>query len=132
MNFDAKSEILKEIAKTDDQNIKAVLLLLLGVLEFTGDKIDGVSKQLETLLRDEQAMRVAVLNGHEPVHHKHHEWIEDRMKLDPEINAIMVWAKDQMDEQQSNRRWRLDVAKSVVAAAIIAAGSFLLGRALGA
>lgn len=132
MNFDAKSEILKEIAKTDDQNIKAVLLLLLGVLEFTGDKIDGVSKQLETLLRDEQAMRVAVLNGHEPVHHKHHEWIEDRMKLDPEINAIVVWAKDQMDEQQNNRRWRLDVAKSVVAAAIIAAGSFLLGRALGA
>lgn len=80
MNFDAKSEILSAIAKTDDQNIKAVLLLLLCVLEFTGDKIDGVSKQLETLLRDEQAMRVAVLNGHEPVHHLHHEWISKKIR----------------------------------------------------
>ena len=68
MSFNVKSEILASIAKTEDQTIKSLLLLMLGVLEEIGSKIDNV-------MSDERALRETVLNGHSDVHSKHHEWI---------------------------------------------------------
>lgn len=132
MSFDAKSEIISAIAKTDDANMKTVLLLLLGVLESTSDKIDEVANTLKAILKDEQALRVTVLNGHEPVHHDHHVWVSQRIKRDAEIEPIITWAKGQMEDQKDVKRWRMDVAKAVVAAGIIAAGSFFAGRAFSA
>ena len=66
--FDVKSEILSAIAKTEDQTVKSILLIMLGVLEEIGAKIDAV-------MNDETALRETVLNGHSNVHSKHHEWI---------------------------------------------------------
>lgn len=125
MSFDAKSGILKAINETNDPAMKTVLLLLLGVFEEIVDKIDDV-------LHNEQVLRERVLNGHEPVHHKHHEWVAQRMNRDSEIEPMISWVKLQMEEQKDGKRWRMDVAKSVIAAAIIAAGSFLIGKAYGA
>ncbi len=59
----AKEKIVNEIQKTNDPNLKAVLLLMMAVLEEIGDKID-------TVISDEQALRETVLNGHEPVHRR--------------------------------------------------------------
>lgn len=73
MSFDAKSEILKAIADTGDKNLKTILLLLLGVLEELGTKIDAMGS-------DERALREVVLNGHEEVHHGHHEWVAKKIK----------------------------------------------------
>jgi hypothetical protein len=64
----ARDGIIDAIAEANDEAMKVVLLLLLQVVEEIGDKID-------TILADERSLRQAVLNGHEPVHHKHHEWI---------------------------------------------------------
>lgn len=125
MAFDTKSAILKAINDTSDQSMKTVLLLLFGVFEELGQKIDSV-------LTNERALRETVLNGHEPVHHDHHVWLADRIKRDDEVDAIVTWAKSQMEGQKEVKRWRMDVSKSVIAAAIIAAGSFLAGRAIGA
>lgn len=82
MSFDAKSEILKAIADTGDKNLKTILLLLLGVLEELGTKIDAMGS-------DERALREVVLNGHEEVHHGHHEWVAKKIKQeeDDEKNA---------------------------------------------
>lgn len=90
MSFDAKSEILAAIAKTDDQNMKMVLLLLLGVLEEIGGKIDSMRS-------DEKGLREAVLNGHESVHHEHHEWVARQIKTD--CADICGWAKSKMDAE---------------------------------
>ena len=73
MSFDAKSEILKAIADTGDKNLKTILLLLLGVLEELGTKIDAMGS-------DERALREVVFNGHEEVHHGHHEWVAKKIK----------------------------------------------------
>lgn len=80
MSFDAKSEILKAIAETGDRNLKTILILLLGVLEELGAKIDAMGS-------DERALREAVLNGHEDVHHDHHEWIARQMKAEEDSAA---------------------------------------------
>ncbi len=70
--FNVRSEILSGIAKTEDQTVKSLLLLMLGVLEEIGGKIDSV-------ISDERSLRETVLNGHSDVHPKHHEWIAEQM-----------------------------------------------------
>ncbi len=70
--FNVRSEILGAIAKTEDVNLKMILLLMLGVLEEIGSKIDAV-------ISDEQALRDTVLNGHSINHHAHHDWIAQRI-----------------------------------------------------
>lgn len=73
MGSDIKDDIVAAIAKTNDDNMKVVLLLLLSVVSDIGDKI-------EAMRRDEKGLRDAVLNGHEPVHHAHHEWISRKIQ----------------------------------------------------
>lgn len=75
MSFNVKSEILASIAKTEDQTVKSLLLLMLGVLEEIGGKIDSV-------ISDERSLRETVLNGHSDVHPKHHEWIAEKMQAE--------------------------------------------------
>lgn len=95
MSFDAKTGILKAINETNDPAMKTVLLLLLGVFEEIGNKIDSV-------LSNEQALRATVLNGHEPVHHKHHEWLDDRIARDKEIEGLIDWVKAKKDSEADN------------------------------
>lgn len=89
MGFDVKSEILAAIAKTDDSNMKSVLLLMLGVFENIGGKLDN-------LMRNEDAMRSMVLNGHAPVHHDHHQWIEKKIKEEDAAEKEAFSAKTKM------------------------------------
>lgn len=90
MSGDLKDDIVAAIAKTNDENIKAVLLLMLSVVGDIGDKID-------VMMRDEQRVRAAVLNGHEPVHHAHHEWVARKIKEEADEAAA---------EKQSKRKIR--------------------------
>lgn len=124
-NFDVKSEILKAINGTNEPAMRTVLMLMLGLFESVNEKLDAV-------LSDEAAMRIAVLNGHEPVHHGHHEWIERRIKHDPEIESLVAWAtaRKASEEQsiQSGRKIREGVIEKVIAAILIGAVSFFVGR----
>ena len=105
MSFNVKSEILSAIAKSDDANMKAVLLLLLGVFEDIGGKLD-------TMMRDETAMRAAVLNGHAPVHHDHHQWIERKIKEEDEADKRA--AQEDQKATDERRRVRYNLAEKVV------------------
>ena len=73
MSFDVKADIMKAINGTDDPAMRTVFMLMLGLFESFNEKLDKV-------IGDEKAMREAVLNGHEPVHHSHHEWIDRQIK----------------------------------------------------
>lgn len=88
--FNVRSEILSTIAKTQDENMRAVLLLMLGVLDEISKKIDGV-------LADEKSLREAVLNGHSLTHDDDHEWIKGQRSLD--CHSICAWAKGKMAEE---------------------------------
>lgn len=92
MSFNVKSEILSAIAKTDDQNMKSLLLLMLGVLEDIGSKIDKA-------LSDEKALRETVLNGHEPVHHLHHEWVSKKLAEEEENGDSARKIRDHLIEK---------------------------------
>ena len=70
--FNVRSEILGAIAKTNDENLKMILLLMLGVLEEICSKID-------TVISDEKTLKEMVLNGHTDQHHAHHDWIAQRI-----------------------------------------------------
>lgn len=79
MTFDVSAELKAQIAKEDDTHRRNMLMLLLGVLEANIAGMDRLSKKIDDLRGDEQALRTAVLNGHEATHHAHHDWIAERM-----------------------------------------------------
>jgi hypothetical protein len=103
MSSDARSEIIKAIAATTDQNLKTVLLLLLGVLEELGGKIDAMRA-------DEVGLKEAVLNGHSDRHNKHHDWIEERMGSNCDEGCM--WAARKMKEEAERDRTAVEDAKA--------------------
>ena len=115
MAFEVKSEIMSAIAKTDDSNLKMLLLLMLGVLEEIGGRIDAMRA-------DERGLRDAVLNGHADVHHDHHEWVAEK------IEAEKQDAKDAAELSRAGRRAAVEQATRAV---VLAAASLIAG-AMGA
>lgn len=126
MSFNAKSEIMSAIAKTDDPAMKTILLLLLGVFEEIGGKIDS-------LMGNERLLRETVLNGHTDSHHDHHEWLDRRIKHDDKIALIIGWAENKIikerEAEEDARKVKVGVADKVLGAVILAALSFLAGWA---
>lgn len=125
MAFNVKDEIMKAINGTNDPSMRTVFMIMLGLFESFNEKLDKV-------LGDEKAMREAVLNGHEPVHHTHHEWLEKRIKRDPEIELLLAWvitAKKRDEENaQSGRKIRDGLIEKVIWAALAGSVMFILGR----
>lgn len=124
MASNAKAEILAAIGKTDDANMKTVLLLLLTVLDEIGNKIDA-------LRSDEQGLREAVLNGHSAVHDSHHEWIAKRVAAG-ECETTCQWVRERIaqekedaaSEKDSKRKIRDALIERIIwAAVLLVAGS---------
>lgn len=99
----AKAEIISVIAKTDDPNMKAVLILMLAVLE-------EISDEIRLMRNDEQGLREAVLNGHTNVHDAHHEWIEEKIRQEKD---------DAKDDKQSRRKIRDALIERALWAALV-------------
>ncbi len=98
-------DLVQEIAKSSDPNTKVVLLLMLRLLEAFVDRVDEI-------LDDERGLREAVLNGHEPVHHDHHEWIAEKMQAEKE--AAIAAAEEAKEERQGWRAIRFSVIERVL------------------
>lgn len=109
MSGDVKSEIISAIAKTEDSNMKVVLLMLLGVL-------DEISGKIDKMRADEEGLRAAVLNGHAGIHDKHHDWVEIKIKQEEE---------EAKADKESGRRIRDEIISKVLWVALaLAAGVF--------
>lgn len=102
----AKDEIIAAIAKTEDANMKVVLLLLHGVL-------DEISTKIDTMAADEQGLRAAVLNGHEPVHHAHHEYIARRIQYEDDDMEQRRWVSSKMREEADEQKANKESARSI-------------------
>lgn len=90
-----RQDIISAIAKTNDENMKTVLLLMLAI-------IDDISGKIDTILMDEKRLTEVVLNGHAPVHHDHHVWVERRMKQD--CSSYCDWAKRKQVEEEEEAK----------------------------
>lgn len=90
--FDVASELKAQLANEDDKDRRTMLLLLLGVFEANMAGMDALARKIDALRNDEQGLREAVLNGHEAVHHAHHEWTAEQMGKTKETDAIRSWA----------------------------------------
>lgn len=118
MSFDAKSGIIKAISETNDPAMKTVLLLLLGVFEEIGGKIDFV-------LKNEHAIRKIVLNGHALNHDRDHEWLDRRIKRDEQMEVVIGWAENKIikerQAEEDARKVKVDVVGKVFGYLAVAA-----------
>lgn len=135
MAFEVKSEILSAIGKTDDPNLKMVLLLMLGVLEATDEAVKSIGDKIDALRDDEESLRKAVLNGYEPVHHKHHEWVAERIKAN-DCATTCTWVRTKIDdeaeaakESKANRRVVTEAVIRQVVTIIVSGALGMLGAA---
>lgn len=96
-SFDVAAELKSQINDENDPARRNMLMLLLGVLEANIAGIDRLSKKIDDLSSDEKALRTAVLNGHESVHHAHHEWTGVQIARAKETEAIRTWALRRME-----------------------------------
>lgn len=124
MSFDAKSGILQAINEANDPAMKTVLLLMLAVFEEIGGKIDSV-------LKNERALRETVLNGYTDAHHGHHEWLDKRIKRDDKIDQVVDWVETKMvnerEMKEDARKVKADVLGKVIVALVISGASFAAG-----
>lgn len=77
MSSDVRAEIISAIAKTDDMNMKVVLLMMLGVF-------DEIIVKIDAMRDDELGLRQVVLNGHMESHDHHHEWVARKITEEEE------------------------------------------------
>ncbi len=105
-----RADIMAAIATMQDPNQRAVLMLLLKVLDDIGAKIDAV-------LADENKLREMVLNGHSEQHDEHHVWVqrqiihdEDHLRhhrwvqehIEHGCDDVCAWARTKMAEEKEN------------------------------
>lgn len=105
-----RADIMAAIATMQDPNQRAVLMLLLKVLDDIGGKIDAV-------LADEKALREMVLNGYSDQHDAHHNWIarqlvhdEDHLRhhrwmqehIEHNCDDVCTWARAKIAEEKEN------------------------------
>lgn len=127
MAFDVAAELRSEIAKEDDKDRRTLLMLLLGVLEANMEGLAAISKKIDSLISDEQALRATVLNGHAENHDRDHEfigllfqhreaaaeerrWIRERMGSN--CAEACDWAEKKMRDEQDAAKTAAEDAKA--------------------
>jgi len=133
MAFEIRSEILAQIGKTQDDHMRVVLLLLLGVLEAGAEEVQKVGKKIDALRNDEDALRRAVLNGHASTHHDDHVWISEHRQLSQanqglidEARPLMAWVQQQMEYEQEARANRKTFLQKIAEGAANQIGTILV------
>ena len=88
------------------------------MFEEIGGKIDSV-------LKNELAVRQTVLNGHALNHDRDHEWLDRRIKRDEQMEVVIGWAENKiMKERQAEedaRKVKVDVVGKVFGYLAVAA-----------
>ena len=127
MPFDVAAELKTEIAKEDDKDRRTLLMLLLGVLEANMEGLAAISKKIDSLISDEQALRATVLNGHAENHDRDHEfvgllfqhreaaaeerrWVRERMGSN--CAEACGWAEQKMRDEKDAEKTALEDAKA--------------------
>lgn len=107
----AKDDILTAIAKTEDATAKVVLLMLLAVL-------DEISSKIDAMAADEKGLRAAVLNGHESVHHAHHEYIARHIDYEDDDREQHKWVarkiQEELDDAKADKEAKRTIRNNLI------------------
>lgn len=101
-SFQVRTKILAAIDATDDKMHRNLLLLMFGVLEQNERGMKRIEEKIDTVLRDEQALRRIVLNGSMESHDDDHHWIREQRELD--CPAVCNWAQKKMAEELESEK----------------------------
>lgn len=82
-----RDKIIEAIAATKDDSLRAVLMIMLAVLEEIGTKVDSI-------LADEATLKAIVLNGTSAVHDDDHRWLDGMRKREAELMRAMVYVEE--------------------------------------
>ncbi|MCR4304750.1 MAG: hypothetical protein NUV63_11100 [Gallionella sp.] len=97
-----KADILAAIGKTQNEDMKTVLLLTFGVLEV-------VISRLDAMAADEKGLREAVLNGHAENHDRDHTWIGEQIKYKDLASEEHRWVRGKIAaEKEAEKEAKLD------------------------
>jgi len=102
-----KEQVFKAIQESEDKNLKAVLALMYGSLEYTDETIQRIEAKIDSIKHDDVSLKKLVLNGYNDKHHDHHSWLDRRINNDKFYNdfieratPILVWAEQHQKEQE--------------------------------
>lgn len=116
-----KAEILAAIANETDARMRTILLLMVGMMEEIGGKIDSIYSDIPALRRE-------VLNGHADVHHDDHEFIRELRTQE----KALAWNQEQYEEsikdKQSKREIVEEWLKNLLWAVTLFVGGIILSR----
>ena len=112
--FDVRSQLLSEINKAEDKSMRTVLLLMFGILEQSNQTASRVERKIDNFFNDADRLRRIVLDIHEPVHRKHHEFMAEEIRK----------AEDLRKDKRSIMRSLIgEVLKQIVAVMLGAIGT---------
>jgi len=108
--IDPRGEIMAQIAIANDETQRNFLILLLGILDQQTAQYEMLNRKLDAILKDEQAIKHAALNGDAATHPQEHEYLRDMMAFKSQRKAIDTWALVQIEAQaeaakKSQTRW---------------------------
>lgn len=115
-DFNVRGEIMAMIAKTTDDNMRMVWVIMHGLLEQSAAGISAISDKIDRLLDDEESLRKSVLNGHEPTHHSDHDWVQERRRMD--CAKVCEWSRKKMVEEQQDADDAKEITKAGKKAAV--------------
>lgn len=125
MEAKLKADILAAIGRTQNEDMKTVLLLTFGVLEV-------VIARLDAMRADEVGLREAVLNGHAEHHSRDHTWIDEQIKCRDLAAEERRWVRAKMAaEADAEKEAKIDkrearnaaIRQIVTVAMAVAAGA---------
>lgn len=112
MAFDLKSELLAAIDKAADQRDRTMLMLMFGLFEATQEGINEISGKIDMVLRDEQGLREAVLNGHAKNHDRDHTWVDEQIKYKDLASEEHRWVRAKIAAEKEAERTADETAKA--------------------
>lgn len=94
MAIDLRADLLAAIDKAADQRDRTMLMLMFGLFEAMETGIREISGKIDMVLRDEQGLREAVLNGHAKNHDRDHTWIAEQIEHKEQAAEDRRWVRD--------------------------------------
>lgn len=114
--FNARSEIMEFIAKTNDDTQRMVWMMMLGILEQQEEGFRKIEEKLDQALSNEESLRKSVLNGHSDTHHDDHDWVQERRKAN--CSEVCAWSRKKMEAEAQAEQDAKEIAKAGKKAAV--------------
>lgn len=103
-SFNVRAAIMKAVDAENDPKVRNGYMLMLGIIEAMESGFQSLAKKMDNLLHDEQTIKRVVLNGHDGNHHKHHDWIEQRIAADKYYTDLIARAMPALEWVENHKK----------------------------